>query len=306
MNVHDPSANRTFAEQTIDSAPNISEQPPTNANSTSLKSVKKSVEKGFQKVHDIDLSRNNVQSEDDNKDDIPQDIRAQLAEMSATFASENIERSADLPPSESITNKQTRFLALSKVEKGHERQFLQLIEIEPTNNMETSQKLKRPLKLSYDPEWLAILRTFASELQLGGSPNDKVPSHRGDTFYRDKIIEEEKWVKDNIVDKNLLMVPENFEITVEQDKPEDKIGNDDMPREQTNPQTAKFCQLIGIDNKFDFSEEDRDVRMAAGAPPGHTFQGGRHRGRGRGRGGWRDGGRGGRGGHGRGGGRNRW
>ena len=40
-----------------------------------------------------------------------------------------------------------------------------------------------------------------------------------------------------------------------------------MPREVTNPQTTAFCILIGIENKFDISEKERDARMREGAKP---------------------------------------
>ena len=198
-----------------------------------------------------------------------------------------------------ITNKSTKFLALSKVERNHDRDFLALLEVEPL--ITPSQDIQRPLKLEYDPEWLAILRAFSDELILGGDARDKAPAHRGDTYYRDRIVEEEAWIEKNI-SKEQLIVPENFEITTDEAK---VTGQNDhkMPREQTNAQTTQFCKLIGIENKFDFSEEDRDARIAAGPPQdgrggtggsqnyrgvrggNRQSRGGRGRGRGRGRGG---------------------
>ncbi|KAK5952125.1 lariat debranching enzyme [Knufia fluminis] len=246
------------------------------------------------------------------EDEVPEDVRAQLAAMSATFArEEKVDRTPDLPfPSETIPNKMTRFLALSKVEKGKDFEFLQLLEIDSMTTNATTEELARPLKLEYDPEWLAILRVFAPELVVGGASNQKISPHRGDTYYRDRILEEEEWVQKNIVDKNLLVVPENFEVTTTIDQQDDgqPQSDSDMPREQTNPQTAQFCELIGIENKFDFSEKDRDARMTAGTHGGggDSYRGGHQNfsGGGRGRGG-RGGGRGrgrgrGRGGRGRG------
>lgn len=238
---------------------------------------------------------------------VPEHLRAELEAMSTNFAPETrSETSPDLPFPKDITNKATRFLALSKPEKGRDNEFLQLLEIEPCTATEDPEPVQRPLKLQYDPEWLAILRTFSPELQVGGSPQDQVQAHRGDTYYRDQIVAEEDWIKENVVNKGLLQIPENFEITVHDDQ-EDAVNikERDMPREQTNPQTAAFCQLIGIDNKLDFSEEERDARMAAGAPASKGRGQGHNRGRGGGnRGGNRGGGRGwGRGGRGRGRGR---
>lgn len=245
------------------------------------------------------------------EDEVPEELRAQLASMSTTFApEEKVERTSDLPfPAETIPNKITRFLALSKVEKGRDLEFLQLLEIDPLGREAHGNAPSRPLKLEYDPGWLAILRAFAPELVLGGAPHDKIPPHRGDTYYREKVVEEEKWIQENVVDKGLLAIPENFEVTtrtVLQDG-ENSRNDGDMPREQSNPQTARFCELIGIENKFDFSEQDRDARVAAGPPGGVAEEhrggfrhsgggggggrgrgglgGGRGRGRGRGRGG---------------------
>lgn len=249
-------------------------------------------------------SAKDSEAADEDINGVPEHLRAELEAMSTNFAPESkSEKSPDLPFPENITNKATRFLALSKPEKGHDRDFLQLLEIEPCVTTEDSKSPLRPLKLQYDPEWLAILRTFASELEVGAPPDDKVQAHRGDTFYREHIVQEEAWVKENVVDQGLLQVPENFVVTVQDDQADEtNIKETDMPREQTNPQTIAFCHLIGIENKFDFSEEDRGARMAAGPPASKGHGQGHRSGRGGGsRGGGRGDGRGwGRGGRGRG------
>jgi len=222
--------------------------------------------------------------------DVPEELRAQLASMSTTFVpEEKVERTPDLPfPVETIPNKITRFLALSKVEKGRDMEFLQLLEIDSLTPGAHDNAPSRPLKLEYDPEWLAILRAFAPELVLGGAPHDRIPPHRGDAYYRAKVLEEEKWIQENVVDKDLLVIPENFEVTTRADLQDGEHAQNDhaMPREQSNPQTARFCGLIGIENKFDLSEENRDARVAAGPPSsgGARGRGGRGGGRGRGRG----------------------
>lgn len=221
--------------------------------------------------------------------EISDDVRAQLAEMSSTFApEEKIKKSADLPFPGDITNKATRFLALGKLEKGYANDFLQLLEIEPYDNKKTKaiECGPPPYELEYDPEWLAITRVFAPELELGGSSRDKVSANHGETFYRERILEEEKWVQDNIVSKHLLKVPKNFTVQTEpQDW--DMLSNKEkntMPRELTNPQTSEFCKLVGIPNPFDISEEERDARMAQGPARDDWQQAGRDRGRGGNRG----------------------
>lgn len=222
--------------------------------------------------------------------EVSEEMRAQLAALSSSFTQEEkIEVSPRLPFPEDIFNKKTEFLALGKCEPFQE--FLQLMEIKSTTAPD--EAITRPLKLSYDPEWLAVQRVFAPELQLGGNPSDKVPVHRGDTYYCHRIVEEAKWIQKQVIDAGKLEVPENFSITAPVYDPSLEVGPNEMPRELTNPQTSTFCQLIGIENKFDISEDEREFRMQQG-PRAESAQsiayhsrGGRG---GRGRGGWRGGG----------------
>lgn len=201
--------------------------------------------------------------------DISEEARAALASLSTTFAVAP-KKSSDLPHPETITNKQVNFLALSKVEPGKE--FLQLLEIAPVPNSEPDaardqQKVTQPVKLAYDLEWLAILRVFAPELELDCASNpisttSPVPPHLGDTHYRQRILEEEKWVEANVLRTHGLEIPENFEVTATRNSNWDERN----PVECTNPQTSRFCDLIGIPNLFDISHEERQARMNAGPP----------------------------------------
>jgi lariat debranching enzyme len=243
-------------------------------------------------------------------EEISDAMRAQLAEISSTFAPTLNQEpiSAPLPFPEGIANSKTQFLALDKCERG--RDFLQLLEIEPIS---TQPKLPqaRPFKLQYDQEWLAILRVFAPELELGGDAKDKVRPYKGDTYYRERIIEEEKWIEEHVVQADRLTIPENFTITAPVYDANEEVAPTDKPREYTSPQTRVFCDLIGIDNKFDLSEEERQMRMNQGPRPSDRgfSRGGRGGGRG-GESGFNSRGRGGRGrgrgGRGRGRGRGRW
>lgn len=240
--------------------------------------------------------------------EVSEEMRAQLAALSGTFTQrEEVTTSAPLPYPEAITNKTTQFLALGKCEPFQE--FLQLLEVKSITDPEASS-LVRPLKLAYDPEWLAIQRVFASELSLGGHPNDRSPPHRGDTYYREEILRESEWISEHVVKTGKLDVPVNFTITAPVYDPKLEVQPHEMPREVSNPQTQVYCDLIGIENKFDISEEERDARIQQGPRPVDDDRGAArdrrdgdgHRGRGGG------GGRGGRGrggfGH-RGGGRGR-
>ncbi|MCJ1354881.1 MAG: hypothetical protein MMC33_004871 [Icmadophila ericetorum] len=226
---------------------------------------------------------------------VPEDVRAQLP---ASFApSAKAKEEPKLPFPEGITNTITHFLALDKCLP--ERQFLQILEIEPVAYSESSPDA--PYTLSYDKEWLAITRAFAPELRLGDR-STSIPDHKGELFYRTRIEQEEVWIEENVVTKGLMKIPETFELTAPIYDASVAIDTKEQLREYTNPQTTAFCQLVGIDNPFHISEEERDRRMAEGPPASERdllfpgFGGGGGRGGGR-RGGYR--GRSGRSGRGR-------
>ncbi|OQE00718.1 hypothetical protein PENVUL_c047G07119 [Penicillium vulpinum] len=188
-----------------------------------------------------------------------------------------------LPAPEKIQNLATQFLTLDKPHNHDD--FVELLEIEPISE-QGGAAIESPLRLQYDKEWLAILRAFADELEFGGPPNVPVPPHKGYEFYQQRIIEEEEWVEENIVKAGLLDVPTDFVLTAPIYDPGVSINTQEQPKEYTNPQTSAFCKLIGIENKFDMSEEERQARMAAGPrveAPRH-FQGNRGGRGGRGRG----------------------
>jgi lariat debranching enzyme len=258
-------------------------------------------------MEDLDLSKVPAEvngREANNENAISDDMRAKLAALNPSFAQhEPVEKSPALSFPEGISNTITQFLALDKCERN--RQFLQLLEIDVVSQ-EQGDSQSRPYKLQYDLEWLAILRVFAPELQVGGDPSDRVPHHRGETYYRQRIIEEEKYIRTHVIEAGLIDVPNNFSITAPVYDPNLQVDSRDIPREFTSPQTSAFCSMIGIENCFNITEEERDARIAQGArPEQQRFGGSRGRGGGRGgsndRGGGRRGGnRGGRGGRGRG------
>jgi lariat debranching enzyme len=194
------------------------------------------------------------------------------------------------PLPEAISNTITNFLALDKCSPRDE--FLQLVELQPVSEHDDAA-FERPYRLQYDKEWLAITRVFANDLQLG-DPNVKPPADKGHAIYRPQIEQEEQWVEENVVTPGKLAVPENFSPTAPFYDPAVPVTTKEQPPEYTNPQTAQFCELIGIDNKFHLSDEERQARMDAGPRPDRDRDGSHRRfaGRGRGRGGGRGRGRG--------------
>ncbi|ODM19385.1 hypothetical protein SI65_04369 [Aspergillus cristatus] len=214
-------------------------------------------------------------SEDTGKSEgVPEDIRNQLP---ASFArpSPASQPAQDMPVSEplpeAITNTTTQFLALDKCTPRN--QFLQLLELQPISEQDGVQS-QRPYRLQYDKEWLAILRVFANDLELGGNPDDIPCPDKGGVVYKPQIIEEEKWIEENVVKPGKLDVPENFTITAPVYDESVPITTEQMPLDYNNPQTAQICELIGIENKFYVSEEVSRARAAAGPRPDHSRTGG--------------------------------
>ena len=229
---------------------------------------------------------------------VSEDIRALLP---ASFARPVVPSPPPiLSHPESISNKTTHFLALDKCLPN--RNFLQLLEIEPMSRPPIPS-YSRPYRLSYDKEWLAITRVFASELRLGNSVAPVSPN-KGEAHYSPMIEAEEDWVEQNLVAQGKMAVPENFEITAPVFDAAVDIGTMEQPREYTNPQTVYFCKLLDIENPFDLSEEERAKRMQEG-PKAERQRTGGDRGRLRGRGGGTGRGRGRGSGGGRGRGRGR-
>jgi lariat debranching enzyme len=220
---------------------------------------------------------------------VPEDLRVQLPASFAKPAPRP--KPVHLPHPAAISNTTTHFLALDKLLPN--RQFLQLLEITGAAEPPASS-LVRPLRLAYDPEWLAITRAFADH-----SPVAQHASNLGTAHYLPLIQAEETWVHSNLKQEQLT-VPENFELTAPVYNPAEGLHVPGMPREYSNPQTKAYCELVGIKNYFHEGEEVLMERWKNQPPEGAEEQRG-----GRGRFGGGDRGRGGRGRRGMGRGRGR-
>lgn len=209
---------------------------------------------------------------------IPSEIRSQLPASFTRSPYTPTERPVAPPPPAAIKNMRTRFLALDKCLPR--RDFLQILDIEPLSGSSAI-----PTTFTYDKEWLAILRAFASH-----DPHQDSPQNLGETAYTSLIEKEEDWVKENLATK--MEIPENFELTgpVYNGEAIGSVGRI-QPKEYSNPQTKTFCELLGIPNWFDEGDEEREKRRKAKmmANENERLSGGN---RGGGRGGGRGNGRG--------------
>ncbi|EED13135.1 RNA lariat debranching enzyme, putative [Talaromyces stipitatus ATCC 10500] len=232
--------------------------------------------------------------DESNPEAIPEALREQLPDA---FKRPTHETPVYGPLPVGISNKHTNFLALGKCQNGSAcHEYLELMELFPISG---EDEMQPPFSLQYDKEWLAITRVFANSLELGNL-RAHFPADLGDEKYKEQIEKEEAWVQEHVVEKEKLTIPHNFEITAPVYDPSVPIHTKDMPPEYNNPQTAAFCDLVGIDNKFHLTPEERERRTLDGPRPsrgGHSHwqsRRGRHNVGGRG-GGGRGRGRGGRG-----------
>jgi lariat debranching enzyme len=134
--------------------------------------------------------------------------------------------------------------------------FFKLLSI-PVSNRE-NVNVSEPDRLQYDKEWLAITRVFAGDLVLGDK-NAKVPDDLGEDEYLPLIQKEEEWVEENLVKKGLMNIPYNFTRSAPRSTPAGDIQHPAMPMEFPNLQTAEFCELLQIENKFFLNDEQRII-----------------------------------------------
>ncbi|KAJ6439664.1 lariat debranching enzyme [Purpureocillium lavendulum] len=251
---------------------------------------------------EIDLDMDGADDDMDAKHQVEQDPGDELkeentrvsdelrAQLPASFAAppqrpQTPKRAPGQPVPSGIANKEVRFLALDKCLP--KRQYLQLCELVPFDRGQLSLHPPKDsvprYRLQYDPEWLSITRVFHASLTIGDR-NAHVPHDSGEEQYLPLIQAERVWVEENIVKPGKLDVPENFELTAPPHIPGSPEIVQEQPEEYTNSQTTAFCSLLGVENLWDATAEERRERKDRGPAPS-AFRGGNRGGFGGGRGG---------------------
>lgn len=142
-------------------------------------------------------------------------------------------------------NKITKFLALDKCLP--KRDFLQVVDL---------GSAKGPMELHYDAEWLAITR-LTNELMNVTQNYTNLPSTPCE-------IEKFKPSKDQIQEilrmlKSELKIPDNFTQTVPPYDPIHPNFRYATPKQDINPQTAQFCEMLGgMENLFALEEKIKE------------------------------------------------
>jgi lariat debranching enzyme len=165
----------------------------------------------------------------------------------------NTKRTPSLPAG--VRNTVTEFLALDKV--GTKREFLEVKEIALCSAQDELSYLDRDdngkFALHYDEEWLAIIRAFADGLMIKDATTLKINSGKPEKGCIASLSKHKKWIKENVAEKNLLRIPENFVIHAPVHDPLEEVTPHQQPLEYPNSQTQEFCDLLQITNLFRLS-----------------------------------------------------
>ncbi|KAJ7768523.1 lariat debranching enzyme, C-terminal domain-containing protein [Mycena metata] len=181
----------------------------------------------------------------------------------------------------------TNFLALDKC--GPKRQYLEVVDIPITASASTSSSSNSPDKgkgkgkassppptppprLTFDPDWLAISRAFHPLLSL--------THHQRPFPLEDAARELVAAARTHIADELRAREPEldidDLEVAAVQEfvmtapgpgREEEMGGRRAQPPWYTNPQTVKFCELIGVTNVINPPPTTTPASPRSPAPP---------------------------------------
>ncbi|KAJ3029843.1 UNVERIFIED_CONTAM: hypothetical protein HDU68_010875, partial [Siphonaria sp. JEL0065] len=172
-----------------------------------------------------------------------------------------------------VVPRYTKFLALDKCmprratglseAAGSEEQLKEGDEEKP--DLADASKVATPLTISYDEEWLAIVRATDQYMSFERDPTVVLPVYE---IAQEGVKKEREWIQENLLKDNAdaLAIPKNFVMTTAPHSHSHSIRNW-MPLGQPvqNPQTVKFCETIGIKNRINAAFE---VTTYVPPPPG--------------------------------------
>ncbi|KAK0611858.1 lariat debranching enzyme, C-terminal domain-containing protein [Immersiella caudata] len=159
-------------------------------------------------------------------------------------------------PTASLSATKTEFLALDKV-GSPTFQWLEVRDLECSPRADSAAPSPKgtgtgKFSLTYDEEWLAVTRACASGLRIADPETLVVaPSTTAMTKVSAASVDKErKWVRESIVEKGLLTIPLNFTAHAPVHSPDLAVVPNMQPLEYPNQQTAQFCELLQIPDKF--------------------------------------------------------
>ncbi|KAH6976186.1 lariat debranching enzyme, C-terminal domain-containing protein [Ilyonectria sp. MPI-CAGE-AT-0026] len=177
-----------------------------------------------------------------------------LKAMLPIFKNQGKSSPARPSPKPAGSHSKTEFLGLHKA-GSDARLFMELRELELPPRPDTDNaQFSTPnddgkFSLYYDEEWLAITRAYASALRVADPETLVVPPTKPQKNPSASLPQHRAWVGENIVNKDLLKVPNGFTAHAPVHAP-DAPETFEQPPEYTNQQTARFTELLQIPNKF--------------------------------------------------------